>query len=154
MIARFKDLLMSKFSFTEIEDLAAENKSMPKNMLLEDQSTFLALRSLYSSWRGGHIGREQAQEERRRLKIAYEKRKELLGFCADSYKQIQNNMHHAEEIKAKILHNLSAGKDVLLDALKCIGYMSDDAAFIFTAEKYLYTESEEDARDKTNSKTG
>ena len=154
MIARFKDLLMSKLSFSEIEDLAAENKPMPNNMLLEDQSTFLALRSLYSSWRGGHVGREQAQEERRRLKIAYEKRKELLSFYADSYKYNQDNIRRSEGIRTRLLSDMAAGKDVLSDALKCIGHMRNDVAFISAAEKYLCMESEKDARDKTDSKTG
>ena len=151
---RFRDLIVPKLSFEEIEDLAAENKPMPKNMLLEDQSVFLALRSLYSSWRGGHVDREQAQEERRRLKIAYEKRKELLGFYADSYKYNQDNIRRSEGIRTKLLHDLAAGKNVLADALICIGHMRNDAAFIAAVEKYLCIGSEHDARDKTDTKAG
>lgn len=129
-----------KLTFGDIEELAAENRPMLKNMLLEDQSAYQALRSLYCSWRSGYVERNQAQEEKRRIKLAYEKTKEVLGFYSRSYEYNQDNIKRSEDMREKILIKLKNGKDVLADALLCIGYMRNDSFFIAAAGKHLETE--------------
>lgn len=133
----FKDLSAPKLTFKEIEDLAAENKEMLNNMLLEDQSAFLALRSLYSSWRGGHISREQAQKEKGKIMTAYKKTKDVFKFYADSYAYNQDNIRRSEALISKLMCDLKNGKDILADALICIGYMRNDVMFIESVKKYF-----------------
>ncbi len=150
----FKDLSAPKLTFKDIEELAAENKPMLNNMLLEDQNTFLALRNLYSSWRGGHIDREQAQEEKHRIRLAYDKTKQVLGFYSKSYEYNQDNIRRSEAAREKILRDLKAGEDVLIDALMCIGYMRNDAFFISAVQKHFGLEDGNIERNKADGKAG
>lgn len=133
----FKDLSAPKLTFGDIEELAAENKPMLKNMLLEDRCAYTALRSLYLTWRGGHIDRDRAQEEKRRIRLSYDKTKEVLAFYSKSYEYNQDNIQRSESLRNRILLDMKDGKDVTIDALLCIGYMRKDPFFISAVQQHF-----------------
>lgn len=59
-------------AFEEIEKLAYLNQLLPKFASLPEQFAYLCMRSLYGDYRKRSIGKDQAQMERDRIRLAYE----------------------------------------------------------------------------------
>lgn len=53
---------------------------MPDGLSLPDQMAYTALRNIYTLYHQGHLGREMAAMEKRRLRMEYEKACETWAF--------------------------------------------------------------------------
>lgn len=63
-------------TFEELELLAFNNSYLPQYINQYEQYTYLSLRCLYNDFRKRNIDKDQAQEEKRLIKQAYERSKQ------------------------------------------------------------------------------
>lgn len=134
-------LAVRRLSFSQIEEYARRDMALPEGLNLAQQNTFLALRALYASWRRGQVSRQQAEQEKYKIRLAFEQNIKIEAFRAEAYKEIQACSAAGEHYKAKLLKLMRGGRaaDVELwrTALSCIGAMTNDSAFMKSAQEYI-----------------
>lgn len=81
---------------------AQKGMPMPDELSLPDQMAYTALRSIYESYRGKHITREQAAHEKRLLRREWEKARGAEAFGARLVSFRSKLLRDMEAVKTEV----------------------------------------------------
>lgn len=96
--------MSEKFAFPW-EKLAASNSPMPDGLDLPNQMAYAAMRNIYYSFKNKLISKEQAAEEKRKLKMNYEKMVETIAFEMKLAKHMCDTFKATEHYRAEVRKN-------------------------------------------------
>lgn len=114
--------------FREIEEKARRNEPLFRDCLYFEQTCFLSLRCLYNDFRHGNVDNSSAAKEKKAVRNRYEQEREFYQKRLDAYKDYQDNIKRAGELRTRIIKEPDRAQKLKL-ALECIGAMTGDTSF-------------------------
>ena len=112
----------------DIELAAAKNRPLPKYVSAPEMCLYLSLRAIYSSWRRGHITKEQGTAEKNKAVAECERFDEEYHHWCDVHKAYQDSIRKADVLMSEIERSHDTA-EIAVKACEVVGILTGDNSF-------------------------